>query len=157
MTKHACCMSKPRVAAKHILVVEDEPMIALSTRVFLSLDGHEVDIAPDGEQGLEQFQKSRFDLVITDFKMPGMTGDKLAVKIKQMVPNQPILLVSSYVEDLGDKPPGVDAMLSKPFSLDSLRKAVAGLLEHQPEPPVIDDLSARRTGLSSPIEAHRLR
>lgn len=122
-------MTKPKVTEKQILVVEDEPAVAMSTRMFLTLDGHSVDIATDGVKGLERFQKSRFDLVITDYRMPGMSGDQLAANIKRLAPTQPVLMLSAYVEDLGGRPPGVDAMLSKPFSLQGLREAIADLLE----------------------------
>jgi CheY-like chemotaxis protein len=70
---------------------------------------------------LQLFTGSQFDLVITDYLMPGMLGDELAQNIKNIAPAQPILMMTAYLEKLvgGGKP--ADAVLGKPLSIDDLR------------------------------------
>lgn len=74
------------------------------------------------------FTKGQFDLVATDFEMPVMKGNELAVRIKQEAPKQPILMITAYGKDLGDPENPVDGILNKPFTLHDLRRAIAKLL-----------------------------
>ncbi len=113
---------------KCILLVEDDSGVRAVYGVLLSLDGHNVTEAEDGVRGFDLFTKGRFDLVITDFELPGMKGDELAVRIKQLAPGQPILMVTGWRKKLGDPRNPVDAILSKPFNLRQLRQHVARLL-----------------------------
>ena len=78
-------------------------------------------------------KSERFDLVITDLEMPGLKGNELAIRIKQQLPSQPILMITAYPERLGDCDNPVDAVLAKPFRIQDLRKAMAKLLERLPE------------------------
>ena len=70
----------------------------------------------------------RFDLVVTDFGMPGMNGTQLARILKQLVPSQPILMITGFANALEGSQDSVDAILPKPFSLDDLRQAISQLL-----------------------------
>jgi len=63
-----------RIPPKRILVVEDEVVAALSIRTVLAADGHMIEIAEDGEKGLDMFQAGEYDLVITDFNPTFATG-----------------------------------------------------------------------------------
>ena len=77
------------------------------------------------------FEKNKFDLVITDFAMPGMKGDELAAAIKARSPRQPVVMITAYAEMLqssGKKLPGVDFLVSKPFLLEHLREAISTVL-----------------------------
>jgi len=60
--------------------------------------------------------------------MPGMSGKDLAVRIKQMTPSQPILMISAYVTEDCDCQNPVDEVLNKPFSFQDLRQAIARLV-----------------------------
>jgi CheY-like chemotaxis protein len=76
-------------------------------------------------------EQHKFDLVTTDFSMSGMKGDKLAATIKERLPNQPVLMISSngaFAKAAGHPLPGVDLVISKPFHLEELRKAIATVL-----------------------------
>jgi len=64
---------------------------------------------------------------MTDFEMPLMRGNELAARIKQLAPEQPILMITGQRERPGPDNP-VDAVLNKPFDLDQLRTAIAKLL-----------------------------
>lgn len=114
--------------AKRILLVEDDEAARESIKLLLKIDRHAVVEAKDGMEALELFARQPFDLVITDFFMAGLRGGDLAAKIKQVSPSQPILMISAFSEKLGPSDKQVDALLSKPFSIDELRQTVAKLL-----------------------------
>jgi CheY-like chemotaxis protein len=119
------------VPKKRILVVDDEPFVCDAVKMMLAFDGHDVVTANDAKQALETFDKSKFDLVITDFAMPGMKGDELAAAIKSRAPSQPVVMITAYAEMLqssGKKMPGVDYLISKPFLLEHLREAISSVL-----------------------------
>ena len=112
----------------HILVVDDEPLVRSATVVCLEAFGHTAVAADDGAEALDHLMSERFDVVITDRAMPGMNGDQLARAIRKLVPQQPVILLTGFgdmMESAGEKPDGVDLVVSKPVSLAVLRKALA--------------------------------
>src|SRR2546428_11502092 len=114
------------ICKRHILVVDDEPLVCETVTMLLQLDGHFVDTASSGAQALELFQPGKFDLVITDFFMPSMTGDKLAAAIKMRAPSQAIVMLTAYPEKISrERPPSVvDLLIGKPFEIEALRQAI---------------------------------
>jgi CheY-like chemotaxis protein len=84
---------------KKILVVEDEPVSLKALRYFLSDEGYETAGAKDGLEAMELLAQSRFDLVISDVKMPRMDGVALARQILCSLPITPIFLVTANVSD----------------------------------------------------------
>lgn len=121
-------MSSPAIAPKNILVVDDEPFVCDAVKMMLTFDGHTVETASSPKIALEIFAPGKFDLVITDYAMPQMKGDELALQLRSRAPGQPILLITAYAEMLkaSNSPlTGVDGVVSKPFLLDDLRSAVA--------------------------------
>jgi CheY-like chemotaxis protein len=111
----------------HILVVDDEPLLRQSIAMLLEHDGHEVWQADGGEAALAELAQRRFDVVITDFSMPGMHGDELVARIRQLLPAQPIIMATAFVEEFevfGQADGHVDAFLLKPFSFKELREAI---------------------------------
>ncbi len=121
-------MEPERVLGKRILLADDQQGVRDAIRFLLQVDGHAVTEARNGKEALELFAPGRFDLVITDFAMPVMAGNELAMEIKRLAPTQPILMITAYAEDLGKARNPVDAMLNKPFSFSDLRQAIAKLL-----------------------------
>jgi len=120
-------MSKPVISPRRILVVDDEPYVCDAVRMMLAFDGHQVQTASSGKEALTLFAKGKYDVVITDYAMPGMKGDELAVAIKSIAPEQPIVLITAYAEMLksAETPlTGVDSIISKPFLLENLRAAI---------------------------------
>jgi signal transduction histidine kinase len=115
-------------ATLKILVVEDEPLVREVICVYLAEDQHEVVTAENGRDGLEKFQAGTFDLVMTDRAMPEMNGDQLAMEVKKLRPEQPIVLLTGFGDLMagsGEQPQGVDLVVSKPFTLATLRNAIA--------------------------------
>ena len=113
--------------ARRILVVDDETLVCDTIRRVLSFDHHEVKTATGSQDALAAYEPGKFDLVITDYEMPGMKGDKLAAAIKALAPRQPIIMLTAHTESLhqaGDAPSSVDLVMGKPFRLQELRDAV---------------------------------
>lgn len=120
-------MSKPSITPRRILVVDDEPYVCDAVRMMLAFDGHQVETAGSGKDALAVFSKGKYDLVITDYAMPAMKGDELAIALKSIAPEQPIVLITAYAEMLrSEETPlsGVDFIVSKPFLLENLREAI---------------------------------
>ena len=92
--------------------------------MMLQFDGHQVVTAASGREALEILDREKFDVVITDFAMPGMKGDELAAAIKARNPAQPVVMITAYAEMLPKPLPGVDFVVSKPFLLENLREAI---------------------------------
>ena len=120
-------MNKPAIDPRHILVVDDEPFVCDAVKMMLAFDGHRVDTASSGKEALELFEKGKYDLVITDYAMPVMKGDELALALKARSPGQPVVMITAYAEMLkASHHPlrGVDCVISKPFLLENLREAI---------------------------------
>jgi CheY-like chemotaxis protein len=109
---------------KSILLVDDDPAVRESIKLLLSIDRHKVTEAASGHEALHLFTGMQYDLVITDYLMPGMLGDELAQHIKNIAPTQPILIVTAYLEKIVNAGKPADALLGKPLSVDDLRRAV---------------------------------
>jgi len=121
-------MQEPAFPQRHILVVDDEPLVCDAVKMMLDFDGHIVETACSGKDALALLERDKFDLVITDFEMPGMKGDELAAAIKARAPSQPVVMITAYAEMLqasGNPLTGVDCIISKPFLLENLREAIA--------------------------------
>lgn len=124
-------MAKPGITTKRILVVDDEPFVCEAVKMMLTFDGHSVTTANSAKEALTVLESETFDLVITDFAMPVMKGDELAVLIKGRLPNQPVIMITAYAEMLqssGNALPGVDYLIGKPFLLENLRGAIKKVL-----------------------------
>ncbi len=133
---HDLSAEQGEVRGKRILIVEDEAPLRACLRMMLELEGHQVIEAGNGADGLNLFKIGEFDLVITDFEMPVMQGNQLAVGIKLLAPSLPILMVTGSGIARRDASNPVDALLSKPFTVADLRCALAKLLSVRPEPAV---------------------
>ena len=125
-------MAQNNIIPRNILVVDDEAYVCDALKMLLTLDGHEVATANSGSEALNIFSQRPFDVVITDYSMPAMKGDELAAAIKSRKPDQPIVMITAYVEVLtgSTKAPlnGIDVLVSKPFRLEQLREAIAKVL-----------------------------
>ena len=96
-------------------------------RLFLVLDDHTVVEANNGAEAFALFRSGQFDLVMTDFEMPFVKGNELATRIRQLAPQQPILMVTAYSHRPGPENP-VNAVVTKPFDAGSLRETMVKLL-----------------------------
>jgi PAS domain S-box-containing protein len=111
-----------------ILLVEDEPMVRKAVTAQLIADGHTVDSAVNGVDGLEKLMSGWFDVIITDRAMPEMGGDQLAAAAARLAPDKPIIMLTGFgdlMDARGEKPPGVSVLVSKPVTGDVLQRAIA--------------------------------
>jgi len=116
------------IPKRRILVIDDEPFVCDAVKMMLMFDGHSVETASSGQEALAMFEAGKFDVVITDYAMPAMKGDELALAIKAKAPSQPVVMITAYAEMIqasGNPLTGVDAIISKPFLLENLREAIA--------------------------------
>jgi len=118
-------MSMPVCHQRRILVVDDEPFVCEAVKMMLHFDGHDVETACSAKEALTRMEDHEFDLVITDYSMPGMRGDELAREIKSRNPKQPVVMITAYSEILPSPLAGVDCLVSKPFLLENLRQAIS--------------------------------
>jgi PAS domain S-box-containing protein len=107
-----------------ILLVDDDPLVSINTAYMLMDLGHSVMEAPSGAHALRILEAdSQFDLVITDYAMPAMTGLDLAEKIREVRPHLPIVIATGYAE----LPPHATMgfpRLDKPYTQAQLEKAL---------------------------------
>jgi two-component system, cell cycle response regulator CpdR len=112
-----------------ILIAEDEETLGAMCERTLVGDGHEVKTARDGSEALDVLtqEQGRFDLLLTDVRMPIMDGIALALAAARDFPDLTILLMTGYA-DQRERAQGLDALihdvLAKPFSVATLRGAV---------------------------------
>jgi two-component system, cell cycle response regulator CpdR len=116
-----------------ILIAEDEDSLRAMCARGLTMAGHDVKTACDGSDALDILQREggRFDLLLTDIRMPIMDGIALALAAARDYPELVILLMTGYA-DQRERAHGLDALIhdviSKPFTLAALRTAVDGAL-----------------------------
>ena len=113
---------------RRILVVDDEPLVRYTVHMLLEDDGYIVDEAESGDEALALFEPGKFDMVFTDYCMPGMKGDQLAAAIKKCSPKQPVVMITAFPEKLtcSNCPlGGIDSFICKPFEAETLRTAIA--------------------------------
>jgi CheY-like chemotaxis protein len=120
-------MSQQSAHRKHILVVDDEPLVRYTVQMLLRDEGYIVDEARSAFEGLALFEPGKFDMIFTDYLMPDMKGDEFAAKIKRRSPKQPIVMITAFLEKLQcsiDPLGGVDSIICKPFEAETLRSAI---------------------------------
>lgn len=114
---------------KKILLVEDEKALCLLYKEELSREGYDITAVADAEAALVQLDKTAFDLIITDIRMPGKNGIELITQIMGMRKDIPIIINSayqSYKEDFMTW--AADAYVVKSSSLDELKARIKELL-----------------------------
>jgi CheY-like chemotaxis protein len=116
------------VTTKSILVVDDEPRSVKFISDFLRNEGYEVTEASDGAEALELIDNSRFDLVLSDVRMPRVDGVTLAMHVRSRIPTLPIILMTGVPFELTPTLGYNVPCLSKPLSLDELRSNIQRLL-----------------------------
>lgn len=124
----------PATGAKRILVVDDEPMIRrLIDRVLSTIEGHSVGLAGDGQTAWLMLQEKRYDCVIMDWNMPGMSGKQLYELIEGSYSEMAsrCLFISGHATTAEVKSfasVNGNPILQKPFSIDQLRQETAKIV-----------------------------
>ena len=120
-----------------ILIVDDELNIRRILQMAFEKAGYDALTAEDGRTALMELEKQRFDVVITDVTMPGMTGYELQRLINEAAPEIPVIIMTAF----GTIPQAVAAIrngafeyITKPFDLEQLKKVVASAVDQGNEP-----------------------
>ena len=122
---------------ERILFIDDEPALVSMGKECLEGLGYEVVTETSSRAALALFvrQPNRFDLVITDMTMPGMTGKELANELRRIRPDIPIILCTGFSHHLNEeqtKAIGICALLRKPFVLQELAETIRAALQQRP-------------------------
>jgi len=112
-----------------ILVVDDNDFIRIGVSKMLSCLGYDVSSADSGENGLSIFLENIFDIVLSDYEMPGMDGVAFACSIKNSSPRTRVVIMTGAGKEavLSRKSAAVDEVISKPFSLAEIDEAIQNL------------------------------
>lgn len=135
-----------------ILLIDDNKHGLWAHRTLLEQQGYEVAIASCGQDGLAQFAKQSYDVVVTDYRMPDLNGSEVIAQIRSLNKEVPIVMLSGYVEKIGltEEQIGADIVLAKgPDEDRDLMRAVRRLVKKKPqsEQPSTQKVRRRGTGV----------
>ena len=118
-----------RTRIPRVLVVDDDGNVREMLADLLAVWGYDVDVAADGTEGATLFQREPYDLVLTDFRMPGASGLDLVEAVRHADRSVGIIMLTASVEDLEDQRRRFGfALLRKPLQIGDLRAAVTQAL-----------------------------
>ncbi len=110
-----------------ILIVDDEKSMRDFLKILLVKDGYEVIVAGDGEQALAALGKNRIDLVVSDIRMPGISGLELLAKIKDESEDIPVIMITAFAspnDAVQAMKNGAYDYISKPFNVDEIKSVI---------------------------------
>jgi CheY-like chemotaxis protein len=115
---------------RRVLAVDDDPSILAVIKDILSKSGYSVSVVPNGVEAMRRLEADNYDLVVTDLRMPEMSGPELITKMQNDATYSkiPILVLATGAESAELGSLKVDARVSKPFVPKTLLNAVAALI-----------------------------
>ena len=119
------------MAAKRVLVVDDDPEVLRFVETVLADEGFEAVAAADGSDALRRLGERAFDLLLTDIRMPGMDGFELVRRARQSHPDVRVLFMSGYSREYRIDP-NRDDFVAKPFRPRQLLGCVYEILARKP-------------------------
>lgn len=117
-----------------ILVVDDDPMVRDVVVESIKIMEYDVDVAGDGVEALKKQDENRYDLIVTDMKLPGLDGLSLIRRLKQGLSDTDVIVITGYgtIENAVEcMKAGALEYLIKPFTVDQIQVAVRKALEHR--------------------------
>ncbi|HSB05604.1 MAG TPA: response regulator [Thermodesulfobacteriota bacterium] len=119
---------------KRILIVEDDEEMRALLRDVIEEEGYKTDSVNNGSEAFRKLVKESFDLIITDIRMPGLTGLDILPGMKKLHPEAPIIVVTAFgSEEIQRKAfeRGANAYLEKPIHFQTLRTLIDGMFSKQ--------------------------
>ncbi len=150
--------ARPESGTPRILVVDDEPNICNLLRELLGRQDYQIETCLNGQDALAKVQAGRYDMIISDLKMPGISGIDLIKSVKAVSPSTAAVLVTGYatvetaVKALRY---GADDYLTKPFNIDELRKVVSRGLESKQLRQKNHELVAQLKAANEELKRHK--
>lgn len=114
-----------------LLVVDDEARILAALRRSLRREGYDLVLAESGQEGLERLREDRFDLILSDHKMPGMSGLDFLERAESLLPGVPKVLITGWTEAVHRdriRALGVRELIPKPWDDAELKQALRRVL-----------------------------
>lgn len=124
-------MATVAIPKRRILLIDDDARVREMLQELITGFGYDVDVAEDGQAGLNKFKQQPVDLVITDLMMPRVNGLQLAAELRVLHPSVPIILVTGFATDAAAQEArrlGL-RMVSKPVGATLLKAAIAAAIE----------------------------
>lgn len=117
--------------ANRVLIVDDEPLIVKGLKFNLELDGYKTDCAYSGEEALEKYRNSAFDIILLDVMLPGISGTEVCHTIREesMIPIIMLTAKSADEDKIEGLTEGADDYLTKPFNTNELKARMKNLLK----------------------------
>ncbi len=127
-----------------ILAVDDECSMRDFLSILLTKEGYKVTTAPDAETALNKLDSTDYDLLITDNRMPGMSGLELLAAVKEQRPELPVIMITAFTSPddavLAMKNGAFD-YISKPFNVDEIKSVIASATRNTNQKTPTDNLS----------------
>jgi len=122
---------------KRILIIDDDPSTTESIASFLAESGYEVQTAANGVEGLEMVKKNAPDLIVSDIRMPKLTGLELLYVLNGMKFEKPVIFISSYdYLDASSTKLNIFAHIQKPINIFELYRCIKNALMQSEAAPV---------------------
>lgn len=140
-----------------ILIIDDDADFNGLLRDIFEQSGYDVHTEQNPEKGFDTFKQLSFDLVVTDQKMPGLTGDQLIRKMKEIHPEVPIIMVSGFLDNETIRSlirEGVGGVFLKPLNVFSLLKRASSLIDESSKAHIREEHTSR--GLAQPQDYEHL-
>jgi two-component system cell cycle sensor histidine kinase/response regulator CckA len=122
---------KKGIKARILVIDDDEFVRSVLSRTLAQAD-HQVTLAEDGEKGVQLFQEGKFDIVLTDLGMPGVSGWEVCRMIKEVSPRTPVGMITGWGDERNRSKMeeyGLDFFISKPFDFAQILNVVAETME----------------------------
>lgn len=116
-----------KLAKIHVLIVEDDEMTAFALKQSLSMHCARIDVAKDGLEGFEMFEKNNPDIVISDINLPEMNGLEMVASMHEISPHLPVIIITSYDSSANISESinqGAYSYLRKPIAIEELQIAL---------------------------------